>query len=534
MRIIRFPALLLLSCAGLGAQTASFGGIAVNSVTSQPLGGVHVKLFTLNVGGAGTDAYGALSGPDGRFSVTGIPPGTYILYVERTGFVHMMTAQGAITLPSVTFKAGETITDYKLEMTPRAVIAGRVIDEYGDPAPNVRVEASPVKPDGPRAASLNGGNPGAITNTRGEFRISGGPGAFYVKATPAASNQAPEIRSDGTSYAVYGPTWYPAATSLDHASAVEAEAGGDATVEIRLTRQRSITIAGSVSGIPPGSSALVTLFSGDRPDPMNLYRTRTVEQDGNFAIPDLPPAYYRVQASLSGSTVNLRGQSVDVGPDAPETVEVQLALAAGVGVTGTLEIAGDPAGTPVEKRTVMVGSFSATTDADGSFTIAGVFPGRYPVDVQALPDNGYVDTVELDGVTTSEGYVDFSRVVQGSRLKITLGRNGGQLSGTVLDNDGRPLGNTVAIVVLAPDIDHIVTHPSGLVKEGGKYSLNGIRPGKYILFAIDAFRSGPASSADDLKKLGAAAEEIEIRAGDRIAKDLKVLLREDVDARSKK
>src|ERR1017187_3014672 len=121
MRIIGHPVLFLLFCAGLGAETAGFGGIAVTSVTDQPLSGVHLKLFTLNVGGGIPDAYGAMSGRDGRFSVTGIPPGTYVLFTERTGFVHMMTTAGAIPLPSITLKKGERITDYKLEMTPRAV-----------------------------------------------------------------------------------------------------------------------------------------------------------------------------------------------------------------------------------------------------------------------------------------------------------------------------------------------------------------------------------------------------------------------------
>jgi hypothetical protein len=189
VRVTGFPALLLLCCAGLGAQTAGFGGIAVNSVTDQPLSEVHLKLFTLSVGGGIVDAYGAMSDRDGRFSATGIPPGTYVLFTERTGFVHMMAAAGAIPLPSITLKAGERITDYKLEMTPRAVIAGRVVDEYGDPVPNVSIEAAPVKPDGPRAASVNGGNQAVSTNNRGEFRISGGPGKFYIKATPGTGSR---------------------------------------------------------------------------------------------------------------------------------------------------------------------------------------------------------------------------------------------------------------------------------------------------------------------------------------------------------
>jgi hypothetical protein len=178
-----------------------------------------------------------------------------------------------------------------------------------------------------------------------------------------------------------------------------------------------------------------------------------------------------------------------------------------VEVAGAVEIAGDPPGKLGEKRTVTVGSASgtttsATTEMDGSFKITGVFPDRYRVGVQPLPENGYVKTVELDGLATSGQEVDFTRVAEGSRLKITIARDGAQISGTLRDKDGQPLGNTVAMVILAPDRDHIAPNPDGLVKEGGKYSLHGIRPGKYLLFAIDAFRSGPLAGAEDLKKRG--------------------------------
>lgn len=210
----------LFCCVSLCAQTVEFAGIVINSVTHQPLSAVHLKLFTVTAGGGITDAYGAMSGRDGRFTVAGIPPGTYALLSERTGFVHIMPA-------TVTLKAGERITDFKLEMTPRAVIAGRVIDEYGDPVPNVRVAATPVSAGFPKAANTNG---------RGEFRISGEPGKFYVKATPSESTESEEIRTDGSSDGAYGPTWFPAATSVERASVVEAGAyHGSSTCEDRAS-----------------------------------------------------------------------------------------------------------------------------------------------------------------------------------------------------------------------------------------------------------------------------------------------------------
>jgi hypothetical protein len=128
----------------------------------------------------------------------------------------------------------------------------------------------------------------------------------------------------------------------------------------------------------------------------------------------------------------------------------------------------------------------------------------------------------------------YPRGVQGSRLKITLARDAAQISGTVVDKDGQPLGNSPSIVILTADRDHIVPNQDGIVKEGGKYSLKNIRPGKYWLFAVDAFRSGPSNGEEDFKRIAAAAEEIEIKPGDKIAKDIKVLLKEDVDARNKK
>jgi hypothetical protein len=310
---------------------------------------------------------------------------------------------------------------------------------------------------------------------------------------------------------------------------VEVAAGADAAIEIRLVRQRSITIGGTVSGIPPDSPAFVSLLSGDRPDRLVNTRSVSVGPEGGFRFSKLPPTYYRVTAFVSRP--KLQSQSVDVKPDSPETVGVQLALTAGAQLTGTVEIAGDRPDAPVEKRTVTLGSATATSESDGSFKIGGVFPDRYSVGVQPLPDNGYVKSVDLDGIATAEPVVDFTRVTDGSRLKITLARDGAQLSGAVLDKDGQPLGNTVAIVILAPDREHIPLNQNGMVKEG-KYSLKGIRPGKYLLFAIDAFRSGP-SNDEGLRKLAARAEEIEIKAGDRINKDVKLLLKEDGDAGKK-
>jgi hypothetical protein len=60
-------------------------------------------------------------------------------------------------------------------------------------------------------------------------------------------------------------------------------------------------------------------------------------------------------------------------------------------------------------------------------------------------------------------------------------------------------------------------------------------PGKYRLFALDAFQiAGGGNEIDVFKKLFERGEEIEFQEGDRITKDLKVIPVEDPNAKPKK
>src|SRR5450759_218428 len=136
--------LLLLASACLRAQQGSLEGTAVHAVTREPLSNVHVRLIAASFAGI-TGAYGAMSDRTGHFSIATIRPGTYILLPERAGFLHVQP-KGGTAIPNITIKPGEHVTDYQLEMAPRAVISGRVVDEAGDPVQGLRVQSVPVTP----------------------------------------------------------------------------------------------------------------------------------------------------------------------------------------------------------------------------------------------------------------------------------------------------------------------------------------------------------------------------------------------------
>src|SRR5262245_52047285 len=115
---MRAAILLLFSPFLAEAQTAALEGVAVNALTGEPLPGVHLRLVIgMFENGTGA-AYGAISKSDGRFSISGLRPGVYMFFPDRTGFVYAQKPSGSLPFASLTFKSGEHVTDFQLKMTP--------------------------------------------------------------------------------------------------------------------------------------------------------------------------------------------------------------------------------------------------------------------------------------------------------------------------------------------------------------------------------------------------------------------------------
>src|ERR1700723_1053192 len=209
---MRNIALFLFLCECLCAQRANFAGIAIHAITRQPLRGVHITLSALRPFGNPIETYGATSGDDGRFSIPNLEPAIYSLSARDNGFFYLQDDKKEPRDRRITLKAGDAITDHTVEMTPSAVITGHVVDHYGDPVENAYVRADPVGGNSPISIVVD--RMYSTTDNRGEFRIVGAPGKFYVSATKGGAQIAlREIRSDGTEIPVFAQTWHPASES---------------------------------------------------------------------------------------------------------------------------------------------------------------------------------------------------------------------------------------------------------------------------------------------------------------------------------
>jgi len=551
------PALFgFLFCAALAAQPANLEGTVVNQTNGQPIAGVHIRMITGAFGDSDGDqtVYGSISDRAGHFSVNGMKAGLYILAIERAGFTEAPAAKPKAPFNMVALKPGQHLADYKIEMTPRATVSGRVVDEYGDPVTHISVDLEPL-PGSNLSFSPFGGPRSGSTDDRGEFHLVTGPGRFYVRvATFMRQMDGAEIRTDGSSGAPFIQTYYPSAANTSSASLLQAAPGQDlAGLEIRLLRGATVpgssgtlSISGVVNGLPENPQMVqVTLLQGESPDVMYNSNSTNVTNDGKFHFGRLQAGLYRVVARYSSGKTHVRSQPVDTTLGSADETNVQLTLAPGEELTGTLTIAGGAApeaATP--KRTVRleaVGSMNQFGDdppgsgdvgAGGAFRITNVLPGKFRPVVEPLPEDGYIESVKLDNMPIADSLLDFTHGVQSAHLKITINRNGAEVSGTVLDAEGKPLLTPMVMI-------YLVTEPKQMQEmqeddlhrvTEGKFTIKAVRPGKYRLIAIDAlglFASGDvdmdSDNNDQMKKLFDAAEEIEIKAGDRVVKDVKAI-----------
>src|ERR1039457_1368754 len=166
MRIRLFAAVALLGAAAPAAgqespmeppKTGSVAGVVIDEKSEDRIAKAFVILRRDQEGGVG-----AFTGADGKFTLRDVDPGTYVLAVERDGYV---VARGQSQ--TVLVQAGQTTADLKLKLQRTAAISGRILDADGDPISNVSVVVSAAR----AGKDLRSETRYATTNDRGEYRM---------------------------------------------------------------------------------------------------------------------------------------------------------------------------------------------------------------------------------------------------------------------------------------------------------------------------------------------------------------------------
>ena len=245
---------------------AAIEGVVQHAVTGAPIARARVTLMRLvrvsnEFGGAEPAAYAATD-EQGRFRFTNLPDGGYAIQIEMDGFIFLTETylppageQRASRAALVVLASGRSVTDVVFKATAVATIAGRIVNAAGQPVGGISVEAfkSVYDETGGRRFTSSGS---AITNDRGEFRVSVMPGGgYYVIARDA---RPPKVSQR------YGGTMYPGVIDLAAAETIDVSSDVTARLKDFIVRpQRLFTIRGHVIDIatgrpPPEASVWIT------------------------------------------------------------------------------------------------------------------------------------------------------------------------------------------------------------------------------------------------------------------------------------
>jgi protocatechuate 3,4-dioxygenase beta subunit len=565
-RIIRqragFLVLLPACCVTLAAQStppaapASVSGVVINSVTGDPILRAHVVLQGMGeMGGAGfstmggmgysisrsggmrivssnSDAdsknYGALTNGEGKFSVATLPPGQYLVTVERLGFV------APVNLPAgtntITLAAGDKREDLKLKLIPAGVITGRILGAGGEPVPNAEVRAEGAR-----------GTRQAQTDEQGRYRIGAlDPGKYRLRAAPRQQPFGAEIRTDGSREVHYAATYYPDSTAHSSARAIDVQPAAQLTgIDIRLVSTPIVLVSGHVTGMPAGNvpGLIQALPEGEMfgGGPQN-----TIKADGTFTISNLDPGKYTLVAATygPGSQRNLQSAPLEIEVAGANIEHLELRMIPPFEVTGQMrfddaqirfpkarprpEGMPDDAAVPAAVRQIHLqslgggmraGGTQAEIGPDDSFTLEKVAPGRYHVTLSWGP--GYVRSVRAGSTETEGDVLDLSSGPPGA-VVVSVSALTCEVSGTVNDASG-PVAN--AHVVLVPESGSRQYVRAAETKADGTYSFTGVPPGKFKLAATDeGFYPNAMQALEDYRDV---AEDIDLHPGDKLTKDLK-------------
>jgi hypothetical protein len=241
-----------------------------------------------------------------------------------------------------------------------------------------------------------------------------------------------------------------------------------------------------------------------------LFRCRLIRQAGPSSasrLTDFPPAWVRfvkkriAESILAAGVVALLLTILCV-PFAAQTSTEGSAVVSGTVVDSVTRMPLKEVG--VHARNFSPGrpspqSSTATTDAEGHFTITGLQPGRY---LFSAMTTGYVGQRISGGGTNGRALV-VAPDQHTSDLVIEM-IPGANITGHIKNSDGQPLSNVVVECVKYSGNDkqlHNIGAPS-FTNTAGEYKIASLPAGRYYLRAIP-----PAPVLKDVQKPGASGDK---------------------------
>lgn len=360
--------------AGINAVLTRSGSITgtVTDAAGQPVDFGCVAAVSQTSGLAGGDITFSFSG---QYQITGLAPGRYTVLASSC---FSGSDAGATHLGVVTVRAGRTTRKVNLRLARGGSITGKLtVIGTGAPAKNVCVDASPATSSVAKQELF--GSEG-VTDAAGNYRIGGlTSGRYWIEVFTNC----------------FGPASNLASVNLRHTLWVSA---GKVKPNVNVVLRQGGSIAGHVSGPgaqpEPGQCVEVDSLSGG-PGALGV-----TGAGGKYTLDGLAVGRYKVEfgdAFCSDGAAGLGvqwyngapgpGSATVVGVRADHTTgSIDAALPADGTITGSVTGTGAAPLTGVCVSAVPAAGgepATFTVTAGGTYSLAGILPGKYRVEFQA-------------------------------------------------------------------------------------------------------------------------------------------------------
>ena len=470
-------------------------GIVINKVTSSALPLVRVTITDAK--NPGKSAFVTTS-ENGKFEFAGVPAGKYSLTGEKRGFVAASYDQHEEFSTAIVTGAGLETENLTLRLAPNAVIAGKVLDEAGEPVRHATI--SLYHDDHSSGIDQIRHIRSTVTDDQGAYEIASlRPGTYFVSvnATPwyaihpssrgqrwHVGEEADEPSAVDRSLDVAYPlTFYADVTDSDDATPIPIRGGDHLQVDIHLNPVPALRLLFHVSGDREHGFAHPSFQQPvfDSSTPVAFSEERMVSR-GLFEVTGIPAGRYNVNLSSPETALQMNG--VDLTRDGQE-IDTSRAEA-----LSTVKISAQVQGEVTLPQNLFVGLRSGNRntpgmrmlDPKGEIEFQQIAPGAYEVIVRGSTPYS-VAHMTVDG---SQVLGHALTVTPGASpvVAITLVGGSTNVEGTV-KKANQPFAGAMVVLVPSDPQNNRDLFRRDQSDLDGSFTLRGVVPGSYTVLAIE-------------------------------------------------